>query len=89
MWTLEQAQSDITELLRRVDAGGPQFIDAARPYVVISKAEYERLARAGNRPHLGRWLVENAPRIGDIDLPPRAKYRPIPFDDGSDDELAS
>jgi hypothetical protein len=46
MWTLHQAKSD---LLRRVDAGDPQIIDAERPYVVISMADYERLTRARNR----------------------------------------
>jgi prevent-host-death family protein len=73
MWTLDQAKSEFSDLLRRVDAGDPQIIDAERPYVVISMADYERLTRARNRPHLGSWLVENAPRIDDIELPPRTR----------------
>ena len=51
MWTLDQAKSEFSDLLRRVDAGDPQIIDAERPYVVISMADYERLTRARNRPH--------------------------------------
>jgi hypothetical protein len=41
--------------------------------VVISMADHERLTRARSRPHLGRWLVENAPRVGDLELPPRTR----------------
>lgn len=87
MWTLEQAKSEFVDLLRRVNAGEPQVIDAGQSYVVILMADYERLTRASNTPHLGRWLVENAPRIGDIELPPRTKDRPVPFDDWTDEEL--
>jgi prevent-host-death family protein len=49
MWTLDQAKSEFSDLLRRVDAGDPQIIDAGPPYVVISMADYERLTRARNR----------------------------------------
>jgi antitoxin (DNA-binding transcriptional repressor) of toxin-antitoxin stability system len=87
MWTVEQAKSEFVDLLRRVDAGEPQVIGAEQSYVVITMADYERLARARNTPHLGRWLVENAPRIGDLELPPRSKDRPVPFDDWTDEEL--
>jgi prevent-host-death family protein len=73
MWTLDQAKSEFSDLLRRVDAGDPQIIAAERPYVVISMADYERLTRARNRPHLGSWLVGNAPRVGDLELPPRTR----------------
>jgi antitoxin (DNA-binding transcriptional repressor) of toxin-antitoxin stability system len=71
MWTLEQAKSEFSDLLRRVDAGDPQIVDAERPSVVLSMADCERLTGARNRPHLGRWLVENAPRVADLELPPR------------------
>jgi hypothetical protein len=73
MWTLDQAKSEYSDLLGRVGACDPQIIDAERPYVVISMAEYERLTRARNRPHLGSWLVENAPGVGDLELPPRTR----------------
>jgi hypothetical protein len=52
MWTLEQAKSDLPDVLRHVDAVGTQFIDAEHAYVVIPQADYERLTRASNRPHL-------------------------------------
>ncbi len=87
MWTIEQAKSDFSDLQRRARAGEPQIIDGEQQYVVIALNEYERLTRRGNRPPLGRWLVENAPRVGDIELPPRSKDRPIPFEDWSDQEL--
>jgi glycine oxidase len=37
------------------------------------------MRRAKDEKHLGRWLVENTPRIGDIELPSRAGDRPDPF----------
>jgi len=86
MWTEREAQEKFAELLQRAEAGEPQVIDGEQPCVVITKAEYERLTRR-NSPHIGKWLVENAPRIGDIDLPPRHSDRPIPFDDWDEEEL--
>ena len=86
MWTVQEAKAKLSEVLQRARTGEPQIIGAQDPCVVISVAEYEGLTHARNHPHLGRWLIENAPRIGDIDLPPRNKERPIPFDDWSDED---
>jgi hypothetical protein len=72
--------------VNRASAGEPQIIEGEKPCVLISMADYERLTGRRNAPHLGQWLVANAPRIGDIDLPPRARDRPVPFDDWPDEE---
>ena len=77
---------DLADLLSRASAGEPQLIEGEHSCVLISRADYERLTRGANVPHLGAWLVENAPRIGDIDLPPRTRERPLPFDDWTDEE---
>jgi hypothetical protein len=88
MWTEQEAKTKLFEVLQRARDGEAQVVGAQDPCVIISMAEYEQLTRARNTPHLGRWLVENAPRIGDIDLPPRSRDRPVPFDDWTDEELA-
>jgi prevent-host-death family protein len=89
VWTVQDAKSKLSQVLQKARDGEAQVIGTQEPCVVISMAEYERLQRAGNRPHLGRWLVDNAPRIGDIELPPRAKDRPVPFEDWSDEDFGS
>jgi prevent-host-death family protein len=79
MWTVQEAKAKLSQVLQRARDGEAQIIGAQDPCVVISMAEYKRLAAKDEEPHLGRWLVENAPRIGDIELPPRSKDRPDPF----------
>lgn len=60
MWTVQEAKSKLSKLLDRARKGEAQIIGTRDPCVVMSMAEYERLrGRAGDEPHLGRWLVEN------------------------------
>jgi hypothetical protein len=47
-------------------------------------AEYKRLTGDAEKPHLGRWLVENLGGLGEIELPPRDDDRPSPFADWKD-----
>ena len=72
MPTAEHTLCSFADLVVRASASEPQVIEGERPCVLISMAEYERLTRRRNKPDLGRWLIENTPRIGDIDLPSRA-----------------
>jgi prevent-host-death family protein len=88
MWTVQDAKAKLSQVLQRARSGDAQIIGAQEPCVVVSLAEYERLKRGSNSPHLGQWLVENAPRVGDIDLPPRTSDRPVPFDDWSEEDFA-
>jgi hypothetical protein len=62
--------------MRRARAGEPQVIGARDPVVVVSAKDFET-----SRPkkHLGRWLVESAPRGAPIELPPRDFGRGDPF----------
>lgn len=59
---------------------GPQQIGVQRPHVVVPLDQW--LARAGPDRNFGRWLVENAPRGCEIELPSREDGdREIPFAD--------
>ncbi len=85
MWTVQEAKSKLSEVLDRARKGKAQIVGTRDPCVVISMAEYERLRGREDEPHLGRWLVQNAPRIGDIELPPRTKNQSDPLDGILDD----
>jgi hypothetical protein len=41
--------------------------------------EYKRLSAHEEEPHLGKWLVDNAPRGFELELPSREDDRPDPF----------
>ena len=86
MWTVQDAKSKLSEVLERARKGEAQVIGARDPCVVISMDEYQRLRGREDEPHLGRWLVENAPRVGDIELPPRTKNQSNPFAGILDDD---
>ena len=79
MWTVQEAKAKLSEVLKRARDGEAQIVGAHEPCVVISMDEYKRLSSKNEEPHLGRWLVENTPRIGDIELPPRDRDRPDPL----------
>jgi prevent-host-death family protein len=79
IWTVAEAKSKLSELLRRARAEGPQRIGARDRFVVVSGEEWDRM-RASKKP-LGRFLLEDMPRV---DLPPidrRDPPRAVPFAD--------
>ncbi len=79
-WTVAEAKARLSEILRLASEEGPQRIGAKRPYVVVPEEEW--LKREEPRIPLGQWLVENMPRIDDLELPDRAEpERPPPFAD--------
>lgn len=81
IWTVAEAKSKLSELLRRARAEGPQRIGARDHFVVVSGEEWERRT-AEPKPHLGRWLIENMRGAGDLELPDRRDPpRKIPFAD--------
>ena len=86
MWTEQEASAKFEDVLRRAQTGEVQVIGVTDPCVLITLAEYQRLTRSVDEPHFGRWLIANAPRIGDLELPPRDKERPNPFADFLDEE---
>lgn len=83
MWSVQEAKAKLSEVLRLAREGHPQVIGTKDPCVVVSARDF-----VPKQPevHLGRWLVENAPRGADIELPSRHdSTREIPFADEDDD----
>lgn len=78
VWTVAEAKSRLSEVLRRASEVGPQQIGRRRPHVVVPLDQW--LSRAGPDRNFGRWLVENASRGCEIELPSREDGdREIPF----------
>jgi hypothetical protein len=76
-WTVAEAKARLSEILRLASEEGPQRIGTKTPYVVVPEAEW--LKRAEPRIPLGRWLVENMPRIDDLELPDRREPERAPL----------
>jgi prevent-host-death family protein len=86
MWTVQEAKAKLSQVLQRARSGEVQIIGAQDPCVVISLDEYKRLTRVSQEPHPGKWLVETLSGLGEIELPPRADNRPIPFADWNEED---
>lgn len=84
MWTVQEAKAKLSHVLQRARSGEAQIIGAQDPCVVISLGEYKRLTGLGEKPHLGRWLVENLAGLGELELPSRDDDKPSPFADWTD-----
>ena len=86
MWTVQEAKAKLSQVLQRAREGEAQIIGAQDPCVVISMKEYKRMSARDEEQHLGKWLLENTPRIGDVELPSRHEDRPDPFAGFFEDE---
>jgi prevent-host-death family protein len=72
MWSIVDAKSQLSEILRRARAGQPQVIGTQKPCVIVSVEDYE----ANFTDHDGAWLLKHAAQIGtEINLPPRSTDR--------------
>ncbi len=83
IWTVAEAKARLSEILRLAETEGPQRIGARRPFVVVPADYWDAKTRV--RKPLGQWLVENAPRGTNLEVPDRSSNRTIPFieeDDG-------
>jgi prevent-host-death family protein len=78
-WTVQDAKSQLSEILRRARAGEPQRIGMTDTCVVVSEKEWRQCAE--KPAHLGKWLVETAPRGEELILPSRKSKRGDPFSD--------
>ena len=77
-WTVAEAKSQLSEVMRRARSDGPQYIGSKSPCVIISEEEWQRINQT--TPKLGNWLVENLAGLGEIPLPSRVDPpRNIPF----------
>ena len=81
VWTVAEAKARLSEILRLAEAEGPQHIGRRKSFVVVpAEAWYEKTPP---RKPLGQWLIENAPRGVNLEIPrDRESRRPIPFVDG-------
>jgi prevent-host-death family protein len=77
-WSVAEAKAKLSEILRLARAGEPQIIGSEEPCVVVSAAEFEQFWQPR---HLGRFLIETAPRGLELELPPRDNDRADPLVD--------
>lgn len=78
IWSVSEAKAKLSEILRLARAGEPQTVGSEDPCVVISAAQFNHLWQPQ---HLGKFLIESAPRGVELELPPRADRRGDPFAD--------
>jgi prevent-host-death family protein len=72
MWSIVDAKSQLSEILRRARAGQPQVIGTQNPCVVVSVEVFE----AKFADHDGAWLLQQAAVLdGGINLPARREDR--------------
>ncbi|RJF88262.1 hypothetical protein D3874_15610 [Oleomonas cavernae] len=84
MWSVQDAKSKLSEVLRLARSGKPQVIGTQDPCVVISAAAYSQDLEGV---HLGQFLVDSAPKGIAMDLPSRKSRRGDPF--ATDDDTAA
>jgi prevent-host-death family protein len=80
IWSIPEAKSKLSEVLRRAREGDAQVIGTQDPCVVLSMAQFTDLQRRAGQAHLGRWLIENTPRI-EFEPPERTRSRANAFED--------
>ncbi len=84
VWTVAEAKTHLSKILRLAEVEGPQTIGTRRPCVVVPADTW--YAKAPPRKPLGQWLVENTPRGTELKIPSRRESRrKIPFIDESDE----
>ncbi len=80
VWKVSEAKGKLSEVLETARKDGPQIIGIRNQCVVVSREEWEEQKQ--EKRHLGKWLIENSPKIDfDFELPDRKKDwdRPNPF----------
>jgi prevent-host-death family protein len=76
MWSVQEAKSRLSEIMRLAREGEPQVIGSREPCIVVSAKQFN----AGRpRKNLGSWLAKTAPRGEPMELPPRDAGRGDPF----------
>jgi prevent-host-death family protein len=85
VWTVAEAKTKLSEILRRAREGEPQTIGAEAPCIVVSDSDFRKYWRSE---HLGRFLVDSAPHGCEFELPGRAGDRADPFAAEKDERAA-
>lgn len=84
VWSLANAQANLTEVLRLSESERPQYIEAAGVFVVTPAEPTQD--RDEPELTLGQWLVKNAPRGTNLVIPrDRRSNREIPFIEEGDE----
>ena len=84
VWTVAEAKTHLSKILRLAEVEGPQTIGTRRSFVVVPADTW--YAKTSSRKPLGQWLVENTPRGIELEIPSRrASGREIPFINESDE----
>ena len=82
IWTVAEAKTRLSEVLRLAEAEGPQYIGRRKTFVVVPERLWQK--QSPPRKPLGQWLVENMPRGIELEVPDRRSDRKIPFIDEED-----
>lgn len=85
-WTVAEAKARLSEVLRRAEEEGPQRIGTRKEFVVVPASVWDERKEPGQS--LGRWLIENMPRFGEVEVPRRhdERERPAAFADWTEDD---
>ncbi len=84
VWTVAEAKTHLSKILRLAEVEGPQTIGTRRPCVVVPADTW--YAKTAPRKPLGQWLVESTPRGTELEIPSRRESRrKIPFINESDE----
>jgi len=76
-WSVSEAKSKLSEVLRRARELGPQYIGVRNSCVVVSREQWEKANESQGS--VTQWLIDNSPKT-EIPLPKRGNpSRPIPF----------
>jgi len=84
VWKISEAKARLSEIMRLAENGEAQMIGTRKTCVLVSLELWERAQglKDPKKVHLGRWLLKNAPRGTNLEVPPREVCsRPIPFID--------
>ncbi len=83
VWTVAEAKSRLSEILRLAEREGPQRIGTRQSYVVVPERVWrEKAGEASPRPPMGQWLLDHMPRGEELPVPSRREQpREIPFAD--------
>ena len=84
VWTVDDAQANLAEVLRLAESEGPQYIGVDKTFVVTPSEPANDQAEPELT--LGQWLVENMPRGTNLVVPDdEYSFDEIPWTEETDD----